>query len=557
MRAPRFKLSFQSVVKDNEQLTTKLESLIASKQQNGADLPDEDTKEALAELYTRISDLSEYGGQVSASDKTMMAAWTSFMDPIERFTLIHPHGDFLSARMLLYLAAGFLNQHHLPSTFSAHPSSAAPIALRLNFLTALDDALLVRLGRLWKAGGRHDDLPWVFADYQVQKREASCDNPEHGHFQTAEEENASRARAACITRPSDATPANGVQGRRVWVREDGDTAPRQRHPDARGWCYAPASGPEGPGEDQRVLIMEEFGSDGPVRGYYSYSLTDADGSGQQTWRGRPALRRSRQFVLDARRVAARAKMREQRRLGLAATAARLPPELHMQIAAHLELEPAEHPYVHALDLAEVYRPFPEGMGTGGVCEACKGKRLGTAEDRVSRRTCPLKSIRAWNLPLRAFHTYHQKADSAWRMCKEGGECAGHHRGADESWEVGSEAELEALLDRVVQARCGDGATLKSVGIGPMEPLVMPTREEDDARKKRLFEGYHLRDEVEEAEWTGVAGLMYAMVHGRTLLGRHPSGSTSTDARWLLCRTRADEAKVMDALRWMHRWCDLC
>lgn len=543
------KLSFQSVPNSNYKLMTKIDKLVKKRQdaitcantsQTSVTVDDEDeVKALLKQIYEAICTFAIYRGQPSTPDRTIITAWESFLDPIKILRALKPHGDFLCARMTLYLTNSFLASWAMPRGFPALASSAGPIALRCNLLIALDDCLLACLTRIWSNDPtkRSEMFDWVFAEYSVSDRcrfgkEDKLDMDLPGYINIKSP--FSRTETACLTNPSDMTALNGVRGREMWFRREGDTTPYQRHPNAS--CFGFNNSQNGQDE---LIAWQAIGSDGPIRDEYHYHLIDED-NGQATWRARPNLRRSRQFILDARKVAARNTLRYRQVLaavGLAKTP--LPTELRMQVLSYLELPPSDHLYVDNLDLTAEYSPFPE---LGAKCSACLS-RASTKVDKFIKRTCPHKAITTWSLPLRTFQTWHEGAPGQWGLCKEVN-CTGHHQNLD--WKVENEQQLALHLETIVQNRCGSDATLENMGMGCVPNLVAETEEEDRLRMKKLLDKeWWNKDAEEEAKWTGLGGLVDVMVHRRTLLSMHRSGQGSTNSSWMLGRTRNEESKVED------------
>ncbi|KAF5671665.1 hypothetical protein FHETE_4035 [Fusarium heterosporum] len=75
-----------------------------------------------------------------------------------------PSGDFLAARMILYLGCGLSCQQALDMKFSE--SRAHRDDFPLNQIDiALDDALLESLVKLWRKSGESEEFNWVFGEY--------------------------------------------------------------------------------------------------------------------------------------------------------------------------------------------------------------------------------------------------------------------------------------------------------------------------------------------------------------------------------------------------------
>lgn len=592
MTKSKFKLSFDSVKKDNKVLTSEIRAFVISANEHRKDDASttlspsrkERLQELLRKLYTSICDFSAYRGNPSTPDKKIIAAWETFLDPITALAGLVFHGPFLAARMILYLTHAFVRADQLPRRLPAIDASAKPIALRCNLLIMLDDALLEQLKTLWTSSrGQRETFSWVFWNYDIAKTH-KCDNccPKKLEWNPANmissmdwsawnaRKDEERFIAACITAPEDLTPANGVHPIRTWKRPEGDTTHHPQDLEATSFMYQQNdSDPDGP----KLLIWQRIGSEGPIREDCWYEIVDQD-TGKSTGRNRPALRRSRQFILDTQKIRI---LRERRALGTRALAkGKMPAELVSQVWKYAEPVP-EEPYLDHLDLVAVYQPFPTtvvgvapassssstqggGKAPPTRCDECANRRSASstaARIKTAKRTCPHKAIVFWNFPLRTFHTLHPRGGDGttpdrWALCKYV-PCTGHH--ADDGWEIPpwNNQALKAHLVQILRAQTGDAdMTLQRAGLGPHEPLEMPTEKEDNARKRRLWDYVHSdtkrNDAVNEAQWIGIDGLLNVMLENRTLLGKHPSGSTTTDPSWMFGRTRQDEARIRSTFK---------
>ncbi|ROW00460.1 hypothetical protein VPNG_07927 [Cytospora leucostoma] len=572
--SPAGKLSFDRISKDNQALTDEVQALVQSSQNSTLSCedvqegPDETRLKWLLErLYISISDFGNYSDSTDTPDEEKIAAWESFLDPIGALAHVKPHGHMMAARMVLYLTNAFLGNSHLSSTFPKTDSSVKPVSLRLSFITALDDKLLSHLTYLWAHSDNRETFPWVFTEHLIHdcRRDRECCedvNPELSCGSWHGRRRSDRLKVARITRPSDLTPENGVSRRRRWTRAQGDTTDYRIHPDASHWHFEtpyPGSPP--------LLMWQEIRSDGPIRESYHYFLVDEHSSRghQRDW---PALRRSRQFILDTRRIAAINLAKDIRRLAeIAMARSPLPMELQIEVLSYLGDMPTEHPYLSKLDLAAVYQPFPV---LGESCTGCADRRKDArrAAAGMIKATCPHNSIAIWSLPLRAFHTFHRDDLGTGSLCLDT-DCSGHHR--DASWSGKSRAVVQGVreyLNEIVERRCGPGTTVNDIGLGPVLPVRLPTEEEDNARKRRLFtvffgtnseiSGDVEREDIQqETQWTGIGGIVDVMLHSRTLLGLHASGSTSTSLHWMLGRTAQEEKEGRSALIRDHPNCYHC
>lgn len=467
----------------------------------------------LDKIYSALCSMKAKRGHPRTTNRAILAAWTSFFLPIRSLTCLPFHGDFLAARMILYLTTAFLSQNALDSKFPETESSVPKVAELHSFLSALDEQLLRCLRSICMSRNAREEFSWVFFHYQVD--EASEDNPKAG----------ARHERATVTSPAALAALGGANGRET---PDGD---RQ----GVGWQY---------------------GDDGPIRENFCYHIVDLD-NGSQQYRGRPPLRRSRQFIFDARHFAQRLLGQDRQRLTAhVLDVSPLALETKLQILSYLD-EPVVDPYLSNFSLAEVYSAFPD---VDTKCLKCMGKQS-TKADRAMKQTCPQASLTVWNLALRAFHTFHRRSKNGdWLLCQDIG-CQGHH--ADSDWMVTNETQFLAMLDAIVCARCGPGATLKSVGLGPVDEITLASEEEDNERRKLLFSTMSPVCDAQDDRLMrgGIAGVAHAMLHGQTMTGRWQGqmtgGGSMTDPAWCVGRTKGDEGSSQWALKALHIRCGLC
>lgn len=498
-------------------------------------------------------------GNAATPDEKILAAWGSFLGPINALTAVEPHGHLIAARMTLYLAEAYRQHRQLPARLPMVKSSAQPIVLRCTFAISLDDLLLSCLAQIWTQSNKREMFKWVFTDYTVNVCRCyfaggiTCRDfagPGKSVEEYHEQRRRDQIKTACITDPAALTPENGVRPRVRWERAEGDTVQHPLHQDSSRAGYQEFA------DGESMLMWQDIGSDGPIRESFRYTLVDRY-TGEEVSRKRALLLRSRQFVLDARKIAECNLARDGERLAQMAMARRsLPAELQVMVFEHLD-EIQEYPYVGKLDLSAVYRPFPD---TSKKCRGCTGRARNSA-DRMAKDTCLLRSITIWSLPLRVFHTFHQTNGGHWQLCAHI-DCAGHHR--DASWQF-QNVSVEDHLNSIVRSRCGQGLTIGDIGLGPLYPAQLPTGAEDSARRLRLFKNYVNddgdRDDRDEARWSGISGLAGVMAHNTTLLSLPTlDGSTwraTEDPSWLLGRTRQEESRACVALARGHAHCELC
>lgn len=561
--------------KENKSLSAKIRAFVREKQgvdlslKSGNDSAESfrgDLEALLEKLYTHICDFGRYRGNAATPDEKILAAWESFLGPIRALTAVQPHGHMIAARMTLYLAQAYLHHRQLPAHLPISKSSAYPISLRCNFVVSLDDQLLSCLGQIWTQSNKREMFKWVFTEHPVEVCKCyfagglTCEDfagPGSSVKEYHEQRKRDQIKTACITDPKALTPQNGVQPRWRWKRAEGDTAQHRPHPDCSRVGYQQSE------DGESMLMWQDIGSDGPIRDSFRYTLEDQN-NGEKVYRARAVLRRSRQFILDARKIADVNLARDSERLAQVVMAKRsLPAELQLMVFEYLG-EIQEHPYLSKLDLSAIYKPFPD---TSKKCKRCNG-RASKQADEMAKATCPLESITIWSLPLRAFHTLHQTSDGNWRLCPQI-DCTGHHR--DASWQSQT-SSVEEQLNNIIQSRCGQVLTIGDIGLGPLDraQLQLPTSAEDWPRERQLFskhldddENQDDQDDQDEARWVGISGLANVMTHNETIVGFHDDhfgrvfDRSANDHSWLLGRTRQEEFRACAGLVREPCRCDFC
>ncbi len=415
----------------------------------------------------------------------------------------------------------------------------------------------------------------MFSDYQTNL-------PRHEDERKAQV----RSWAAAIS-PEELKTLGGGIGRRFWHRREGDMVKYPLPPNAVAWNHIMV-GPNGePLEEKDWLLKEvETGTDGPIRAVYSYR-TNVQIPGMpllgMRHRYRLILQRSRQFALDARKIAAACYHED--RLWLAQVILErihpMPAELREMIYQHIRPGPEPDLYVEKLDLADVYRPFPAYMKEAAStrCRSCTEK---AAKDvtKNRKRSCPQKTIVVWNFPLRAFMSFHlvsgckDTQDAVYVPCKyrDCHETGAHHETAE--WEMSQDVDtdLSELMTSLIRQRHGPDATLGSIGLGPIDDIVLTDYVLDRRRQDRLFNRHReWQDKNNEWGWKGIGGLLDAMVHGASLRGTISHAANlgvnpylipvRTGASWMYGLKKSDEDVVRQVFlrhgRLPRRHCQLC
>ncbi|KAF4967939.1 hypothetical protein FSARC_4592 [Fusarium sarcochroum] len=445
------------------------------------------TRSMLAKLYTnmsffgdnlkKISGFQTLSGQIL--EKDVLHAWRSFFEPTRALMKL-PLGDFVAARMFLYLASAFIYE-------------PAPL---YEFCTELDDALLEPLTRIWAASDNCESYDWVFTEYLIEGLSKT------GNSAKEKEKWFGFAQVLSL---KELTELGGIKGERFYYKDryDGGGYELYTGPKPRWDC-------DEDDEDMDGYLWTASGSDGPIRGEIHYRLLRDDGY-RHGCRKISVLRRSRQFCFDARQITeATIGKQEHELLNTICLRHGIPSELQLQILSYLEYrEP--FPYLQKLDIAAAYLPFPT---VGERCLSCEG----CENDSTLKRTCPQSSLYIWNLALRRFHVFHKNSFRAWALCANIGDCPGHHE--CDNWAVAKDPEFTLYLDALAAKGNNEFISLDQVGLGPVKQIRLDDWVDSADRWYNLF-WRHLafKDSKDDLVMIGgLGGIRDSMLHGRVLTG---------------------------------------
>jgi hypothetical protein len=519
---------------NNLELTNHINDLASSKH------GDVEIKEIIARLCHNMVQFSDYCRELTYNEITKINAWSTFLCPIEALMkLSHPHINFITARMVLYLG-GQIPQGLDEKTYSSVNEELGTEAL-CRFCIELDDALLEPLQSMWKASKNSEDFKWAFVDDRIHL--------EPGDLVMDDDD----LKIAQALSPSERARLSKEDGTKFYYVTPSDVKAEPTLFDdliPRWDCGQ---------EDTDGFLWTSEGSDGPIRSEIPYTIRGEDGD--EFDKRIPLFRRSRQFCLDARQIA-EGKLGKQVRILLDGILKhhRVPREIQCHILKYLHREP--FPYIQKLDLASAYAPFPKKRGRCADCHK-------STRRSPMRRTCPNDSIYIWNLPLRCLHVFHIDEFLGWGLCAHGAECMGHHDSHDREWIVGRGPELALFIEKEASKLNDEFISLDQAGLGPAQKIRLDTEEEDMVRQERLVlcEGIY-RDSVDDWQMIGgLGGLIDCMLHGRVLIGawargRHndEKGIAEKPAQWALARDLGDQRRAEKAIKDLHAWpgrCEWC
>ncbi|KAF5622981.1 hypothetical protein F52700_10293 [Fusarium sp. NRRL 52700] len=494
-----------------------------------------DVKKLLKRIYDSICRLSDAlssnsnkKGLFRLSDKAVFKAWRSFFQPIKALRQLPTCGEFITARLLLFIGRTFDKQPGLGLEYKVETVVEETKPLH-EFIADLDDALLQPLKKMWELSQYRERFDWVFTDFTIN------------------DDDDDEMNEALALSPKELENLNGIRGIKYSYRDSSESEQ-----------YTLYTGPV-PRWDCGELDWDDFqwkskGSDGPITGLLEYNYRDSDAPGGSFTHNFHFFHRSHQFCLDARQQSEAHIGRQQHQtFDEVACHLGLPPEMRNRILSYVEYRDP-FPYLEKLDLAEAYVPFPK---VGEHCTRC-----GTIEgESTPQRTCAQKAIHVWNLALRRFHTFHRNSCNEWSLCTQH-DCTGHHDD-EEDWEVTEGPEFTRYLESLAARGNDEFESLDQIGLGPMYPIRLEP-EADTERESALFRGDGIySDSSHDARMIGgLGGLKDAMIHGRTLISawegeEYDDGSIFYDGAkawqsfWQYGRNLYDEKVAQVVIKRLH------
>ncbi|KAH7176938.1 hypothetical protein EDB81DRAFT_51259 [Dactylonectria macrodidyma] len=526
------------IAEANQAVTTKIEQLISNINNETEGNASAAMKDVLVELHASMVRIADHRGHPRTPNKPILDAYRSFFDPIRALSRL-PSGDFLSARMVIYLMQAILSEYALNKSFIKSKARVTTVPL-YELCADVDEALLEPLRKIWAASNNSEDFRWAFGSYTVRSES-------YDESSDAEQEMVRSRELIQALTPEELAALGGIKKQTYMVSKRTKKANWVPVPDDINDLDPAMS-------DPNKVLFKHVENEGPMRNLLFFHTIDEDQNEEKSWRTLEILCRSRQFIMDARSIIAPILANKSHRLakqGLAV--AGVPPELRMSVFGYLD-RPKAHSYLASVDIAAAYVPFPK---TTGLCSDCKARKAGALNRRL-KFTCLGASIYVWNLALRAFHVFHQKTATTWRLCKHGLECEGHHDDGD--WEIETEEQLVELAEAIIRDNCGSSKTLKQVGLGQDPDCRLTRRKDDDERRERIYpEQPWFVDQKSDAQMNGgIGGLMDTMIHQRLLLGAWTSGQSSTESYWSFARNMVDKKRAEEAVGGItHDRCDLC
>ncbi|KAF7555684.1 hypothetical protein G7Z17_g2026 [Cylindrodendrum hubeiense] len=276
----------QEITEANETVTTEIDELV-TKINNGLDenAPDT-TKFILLKLHSSLIRICEHRGHPRTSNKAILDAYYSFFGPIKTLSKL-PSGDFLTARMLVYLTEAISTECALQKVYIKSKARVTTVPL-YEFCTTLDDALLERLRIIWTASDKREDFCWIFGNYSL-----ICHSSDE--FSNVEEEKGRRSELAQTLTPGELAALGGIMKRSYLFTERGkkeDWRPLPDDPQDRSMGVL----------NQDKLMFKQAETDGPIRDGIEFHTVDDNQNDEKVWRRIDILRRSRQFILDSRHI---------------------------------------------------------------------------------------------------------------------------------------------------------------------------------------------------------------------------------------------------------------
>ncbi|KAH7260963.1 uncharacterized protein BKA55DRAFT_686541 [Fusarium redolens] len=261
-------------------------------------------------------------------DGVFFDAWRSFFQPIEALRQLPACGDFVAARMLLLTGWAFMQAPGVEMDFK-HNNLAEETTPLHEYLTDLDDALLVPLKNIWTLSESRERFDWVFTNFVVTDMDELTE--------------------ALALSPQELEDVGGIKGVEYSYNDSDDPSKFTLYtgPIPRWDCGE---------QDWDEFPWQLEGTDGPITGFLEYKVRHNGGIVVQ--HKVQLLRRSRQFCRDSRQKSEAHIGRQQHQaFELMARCHRIPPEIRNRILNYVEYRDP-FPYLEKLDLVEAYASFP-------------------------------------------------------------------------------------------------------------------------------------------------------------------------------------------------------
>ncbi|KAI9163494.1 hypothetical protein HJFPF1_05111 [Paramyrothecium foliicola] len=520
------------------QVTAEIASLDDEIEKQANTIPEAGVlRQQLRRLYELICGLAEYERPAPApedlvveADKALLAVWDKLLLTVQRLSDTKPNGPFLTARLALFIMFALPHQQTLGFDLPESEHNRARVQHQLGYCFNLDESLLSCLCHIWQQNPETEDFLWATTHMEYGLR---SDYNE---------------KAMTSLSPAELWEVPGMTGGQLWKPKPGDA------PIYEGFEHSTSTVVGEPDETgQQPVIRQTLYSDGPLVWKDSAFCFIREDS--ESWLHGPGLRRSNQFVLDVRQRLHHTIVRRRNYLAYKAMSrGGLPQELQRYVVRDIDT-PVRHPYLSHFSLSEAYRPFPRQAD-----EACSSCSCGSRAEQAStprEQTCPRKSVTIWNLGLRVFHTFHETARGKLVMCRQAEICPGHH--GDSSWAIRSDAQLANYIRNFIKTRCGQSATLSSVGLGPLWTPENP----QGCIIRRPIPTYGLnksgRERTIEAEG-GLYGHFATMLHRKVAanackIESEPHKCYTTDLgndTWIRARNSKEQRRVGKDMTRLHR-----
>ncbi|KAM0547226.1 hypothetical protein ACHAPJ_010488 [Fusarium lateritium] len=293
----------QKIADENSSLIAEINELSARTRTRPQDEVNAATRQCLLRLFEAIALITQHQGHPRTPRAKVLDAWQSFLPPIKALALL-PFGDFLAARMLLYLGSGLAAQQALDMKFPRARAYSLDVPLN-QFNIELDDALLGFLGRMWTKSDNCEEFEWVLSEYDVShsRKEGRFSDEVQRHHKIVQ----------ALT-PVELVALGGTQGRRFIFAKKNDveydqgegiwqpflgSIPGDHYERMQSSVHIPDDEELGAAE----WVYKMVGTDGPIRDAVYYFIEESGGE-ESSWNGLDLFPRSLQFVLDARRIVA-------------------------------------------------------------------------------------------------------------------------------------------------------------------------------------------------------------------------------------------------------------
>ncbi|CAG9996857.1 unnamed protein product [Clonostachys byssicola] len=320
MASKREKAVVDETVSEAEDILRGIENIRSNKDVAATN---DQLRSLLQRLYLAICTLQQYKrnkdpprNAIVEADKALLEGWKALLKTIEALSAGAPNGQFLAARMMLFLMHGFIYQEGFPYDLQDSPLNRDRVKSQMAFSNAVDEALRSQLSLIWEKSGKKEDFRWALTHLESKHLESEDDIIRTDYNQ-----------AAMMALSSEGLwEVPGMTGQQLWKPKPGDEPIFEPFENATSYEFAEdewddiedeadrhddddnkedeedeednennGSQDGNVGDVEQPIISQTFFSNGPLEAEMEYCLVKRNA---ESWLEGPRLKLSRKFVKE-------------------------------------------------------------------------------------------------------------------------------------------------------------------------------------------------------------------------------------------------------------------